>query len=178
MLKKFQCISLRLLWKCVFFPCPCCIFRIYSFSCVDSLILNGIHFNRRKESLRRIHLHVKIDTYSPRLHYCVWALSFSFLKYETTPSFIRILLKWTIILQISFEERPKACLSSIHWHKKEELADFALFVWFLAGARACGILVPWPRIEPRLSAIRLHSPNHWTTRQCSIELTLKNAHNC
>lgn len=27
-------------------------------------------------------------------------------------------------------------------NKKEELADFVLFVWFLAGAYACGILVP------------------------------------
>ena len=79
--------------KMCIFPRPCCIFRIYSFPCVDSLILNGIHFNRRKESLRKIHLHVKIDTYSPRLHYCVRALSFSFLKYETTPSFIGILVK-------------------------------------------------------------------------------------
>ena len=30
---------------------------------------------------------------------------------------------------------------------------------------ACGILVPQPRIEPRLSALGAWSLNHWTTRE-------------
>ena len=30
---------------------------------------------------------------------------------------------------------------------------------------ACGILVPWPGIEPRLSAVEIQSPNHWTARE-------------
>ena len=29
----------------------------------------------------------------------------------------------------------------------------------------CGILVPWPGIEPGPSAERAQSPNHWTTRE-------------
>ena len=30
---------------------------------------------------------------------------------------------------------------------------------------ACGILVPWPGIEPRLSAVEIQSPSHWTARE-------------
>ena len=29
---------------------------------------------------------------------------------------------------------------------------------------ACGILVPWPGIEPRPMAVKAPSPNHWSTR--------------
>ena len=30
---------------------------------------------------------------------------------------------------------------------------------------ACGILVLWPGIKPRLSAVEIQSPNHWTARE-------------
>ena len=30
---------------------------------------------------------------------------------------------------------------------------------------ACGILVPQPGIEPRPSAVRVQSPNHWAARE-------------
>ena len=30
---------------------------------------------------------------------------------------------------------------------------------------ACGILVPWPGIESRPSAVRMQSPNHWLARE-------------
>ena len=30
---------------------------------------------------------------------------------------------------------------------------------------ACGILVPSPGIEPRPSAVKAQSPNHWTARE-------------
>ena len=30
---------------------------------------------------------------------------------------------------------------------------------------ACGILVPWPGIEPGPSAVKVLSPNHWTIRE-------------
>ena len=29
----------------------------------------------------------------------------------------------------------------------------------------CGILVPWPGIKPRLSAVRTRNPDHWATRK-------------
>ena len=41
-----------------------------------------------------------------------------------------------------------------------------LFIWlhqvFIA---ACGILVPWPGIEPVAPSVKMQSPNYWTTRK-------------
>ena len=34
---------------------------------------------------------------------------------------------------------------------------------------ACGILVPWPEIEPMPSAVKAWSPNHWTPREVPIK---------
>ena len=42
---------------------------------------------------------------------------------------------------------------------------FSTFILFLAVPRACGILVPGPRIEPVPSAVEAQSPNHWTSRE-------------
>ena len=39
-----------------------------------------------------------------------------------------------------------------------------LFVCFWSRT-ACGILVPWPWIEPGPSAVKAQSPNHWTVRE-------------
>ena len=43
------------------------------------------------------------------------------------------------------------------------------FFFFLPHHTTCRISVPQPGIEPRRSAVRVQSPNHWTTRefQCS-----------
>ena len=38
-----------------------------------------------------------------------------------------------------------------------------LFIW--PRCAACGILVPWPGIEPSPSAVKAPSPNHWTARE-------------
>ena len=43
------------------------------------------------------------------------------------------------------------------------LSVHCLFFFFLAAQCACGILVPQPGIEPRPSAMKAQSPNHWTT---------------
>ena len=40
--------------------------------------------------------------------------------------------------------------------------------FFLAMPCACGILVPWPGIEPMIPALGAHSLNHWTTRKVPI----------
>ena len=37
--------------------------------------------------------------------------------------------------------------------------------FFFFGSVACGILVPWPAIEPGPMAVKVQSPNHWTTRE-------------
>ena len=46
------------------------------------------------------------------------------------------------------------------------LLFFFLILWLCHVA--CGILVPWPGIEPRPSAVKAQSPNHWTTREFLI----------
>ena len=38
------------------------------------------------------------------------------------------------------------------------------FFFFCPGCATCRILVPWPGIKPRLPAVRVPNPNHWTTR--------------
>ena len=43
---------------------------------------------------------------------------------------------------------------------------FNLFIWLHCAA--CGILVPWPGIEPWPSAVKVWSPNPWTTREFPI----------
>ena len=46
------------------------------------------------------------------------------------------------------------------------LFSFVHFLFLLLlHCAACGILVPWPGIEPRLLAVRVLSPNHWTARE-------------
>ena len=42
---------------------------------------------------------------------------------------------------------------------------FFVFLGFFGHTEASGILVPQPGIEPRPSAVRAWSPNHWTTRE-------------
>ena len=46
--------------------------------------------------------------------------------------------------------------------------SFKLFFYFFKiwlCCVACGILVPWPGIEPAPSAVKVRSPNHWTSRE-------------
>lgn len=38
-----------------------------------------------------------------------------------------------------------------------------LFIW--PRRVSCGTLVPWPDIEPGPPAVKVQSPNHWTTRE-------------
>ena len=40
-----------------------------------------------------------------------------------------------------------------------------LFSFFWPYCEACGILIPWPVTEPQPSAVKVLSPNHWTTRE-------------
>ena len=47
----------------------------------------------------------------------------------------------------------------------KELSTFCFFFFFWPCCMACGILVPWPRIEPEPPAVEVQSPNHWTTRE-------------
>ena len=44
-------------------------------------------------------------------------------------------------------------------------AKLILFICFWSHHMACGILVPPPGTKHRPSAVRVQSPNHWTTRE-------------
>ena len=46
-------------------------------------------------------------------------------------------------------------------HRQQEL----IYIFFWLPWAACGILVPWPGIEPGPSAVKVLSPNHWTSRK-------------
>ena len=55
-----------------------------------------------------------------------------------------------------------------NFNDKFENADlFEAIPW------ACGILVLWPGIEPKYSAVKIQCPNHWTDRQFSHWLFFK-----
>ena len=43
---------------------------------------------------------------------------------------------------------------------------------FIGNLAACGILVPQPGIEPRAAAVKVLSPNHWTTTEVPTWRTL------
>ena len=46
--------------------------------------------------------------------------------------------------------------------------SLSLSFFFQPHHAACGILVPRPGIEPGAPALRVPSPNHWTTREFSV----------
>ena len=47
------------------------------------------------------------------------------------------------------------------------------FFFFLAMNVACGILVPWPGMEPMILALEMQYLNHWTAREILRESILK-----
>ena len=52
-----------------------------------------------------------------------------------------------------------------------------LFVFCFFGCVAGGILIPQPGMEPRPSAVKARSPNHWTTREFPRFLYICNIYN-
>ena len=61
--------------------------------------------------------------------------------------------------------------SSKEQNSEASLLDF--FFFFLATlCPACGILVPWPGIEPVPPAVKAWSLNHWTAREVPVYLVL------
>ena len=64
---------------------------------------------------------------------------------------------WLICLIVSFN-----LYSALH---QLPLFQCHFFFIFWLHCTACGILVLWPGIEHRPSAVRAQSPNHWTARE-------------
>ena len=52
------------------------------------------------------------------------------------------------------------------------------FFFFWPRCAACGILVPRPGTEPRPTAVKVWSPNHWTTRESPLFLPLSQIFCC
>ena len=46
------------------------------------------------------------------------------------------------------------------------------YYFFWPHHAACGILVPRPGVEPRPSAVKAQSPNHWTAREFLVRMYL------
>ena len=59
---------------------------------------------------------------------------------------------------------PRHLFSFIHLGHRFFCFFVFVFIFWLCHA-ACGILVPWPGIEPRPTAVKALSRNHWTTRE-------------
>ena len=57
-------------------------------------------------------------------------------------------------------------------HTLSHLIPSKLLCCFWLRHRACGILAPQPGIEPRPSAVKVWSPNHWTARKFPSKLLL------
>ena len=51
--------------------------------------------------------------------------------------------------------------------KVDLLVSLSVLIYLFFGSRhtACRILVLWPGTRPRSSAVKVQSPNHWTTRE-------------
>ena len=85
-------------------------------------------------------------TYLPSVYPLPWILSFRFNPFSN----------WIVFLMLSFE-RFLFCFVCF-------LFCFG-FCFVFCHHAACGILVPWPGIEPLPWQWKTQSPNHWTTRE-------------
>lgn len=65
----------------------------------------------------------------------------------------RSLLKWVDLRHVFWQQPSNKC------------AQVCLFVCFLLYWEACRILVLWPGIEPQAVAVKVLSPDPWTTRE-------------
>ena len=72
----------------------------------------------------------------------------------------------------AFSFSLRILISPLGWSKVyDQELHFYLFILrivFVSLSGACGILVPWPGIEPGPSAVKAESLNHWTIRQFPI----------
>ena len=66
-------------------------------------------------------------------------------------------------------------LCPLHWQEDSQPLDHQgspFFFFSQPCCMVCGILVPQPRSEPRPLAVRMWSPNHWTTRESPLRMFL------
>ena len=103
-----------------------------------------------------------------------------------------VLKVWSMVQQLQDQHHLGTCqkcrffspLPQSHWIIYSKVAvpksvGFLLLLFcfvFWPHHTACGILVTRPGTEPRSSAVRARSPNHWTTREFPLKSVL-NSHN-
>ena len=64
------------------------------------------------------------------------------------------------------QEFASAAVTPLNWPLLSHPRSYLyLFFFFWPHCVACGILVPQPGIEPVPSAVKVLSPNHWTSRE-------------
>ena len=80
----------------------------------------------------------------------------------------QLVVPWCGFLHLSLKQRERTWQLLCFSDCSEKLVcecRWSGFLFFLPSCVTCGILVPWPGIEPGPSAVRVQSPNHWTARE-------------
>ena len=106
-----------------------------------------------------------------------FALTFFFCNYPPSNSFSLSGVSWsltsTACVYLSLFSQQTAfshqlargpAMAALKWWPQRD-GGFFCFVFFWPLRAACGILVPQPGIEPGPLAVKVRSPNHWTTRE-------------
>ena len=109
---------------------------------------------------------LKLFSKSRRVKYsCIFGFRTFLPSIDITYCYITVELCIFLVLQFHQVLEGKChCLFFFffRWALVFYFIDFNIF-WLRRAA--CGILVPWPGIEPGPSAVRAWSHNHWTTRK-------------
>ena len=116
-------------------------------------------------------------------HTSLHLLKFSFISFRNIWSFSPCLLLFKHFFSNAFFKKFFGCnyrsvdkiLKSIFWKRSFYLFIFlslpffcqVIFLSFLFWQchETCEILAPWPGLVPRLLAVKMRSPNHWTSRE-------------
>ena len=91
------------------------------------------------------------------------------LFHETQHIFLRELISFPGINYFLYAHNPHICLSvpKFHLEKQTHIFNYLFFSFLFSWqcCTACGLLAPWPGIEPPPLALEVQSLNHWTTRE-------------
>ena len=70
------------------------------------------------------------------------------------------------LLSFPHEEMAPCCVGRF---SSQYFPVYQVSTFFLSHHEACGILDPWPGIEPGAPEMKVPNPNHWTTRKFPIK---------
>ena len=80
-----------------------------------------------------------------------------------------LVVPWCGFLHLSLKQRERTWQLLFSDCSGKLVCEYrwSCFLFFLPCCVTCGILVPWPGIEPGPSAVRVQNLNHWTAREFS-----------